>query len=62
MIRLLCVETKVTLKIGILIIFKLCIYVCGYVRESAGPHRVQKRALDILEAEAEAVVGHLSGC
>lgn len=26
---------------------------CRYVHESAGPHRVQKRALDSLEPEVE---------
>lgn len=26
---------------------------CGYVHENAGPHRVQKKALDALEPEAE---------
>lgn len=43
-------------KFGILIIFKLCIYVCGYVHENTGP---QKRTLDPLQPGVEVVGGHL---
>lgn len=36
----------------------VCMSVCGYVHESAGACRSQKRALDSMELESQAIVNN----